>query len=255
MAVRQIRPCASRSPTAMRECDERVMVDKPLLIAGRERERQPEGWGMPMPLLHQPLTAINEDPLIAAILKNAGHREMFLNIRGIASVEKPLTAVPLSAFDNGLRGDVDVLVVPPGAPEKSVAIQVKRIKIDAKAIRGEKSPNGLHLYEKGIKQANLCHAVGFSIVYLYVIFLFDTREQNAGRLTYDGATPDLIARITNRLTTKTVRHPHVGEAHFEFVQPMDHAPLTTGSSHLALRHLATEQTQPAALTEWLKTLA
>src|SRR5688500_8727220 len=107
----------------MTECDERVMVNKPLLIAARKRERGPEGWGMPMPLLHQPLTAINEDPLIAAILKNAGHREMFLNIKGIASVEKPLTAVPLSAFDNGLRGDVDVLVVPPGAPGKSVAIQ------------------------------------------------------------------------------------------------------------------------------------
>lgn len=220
----------------------------------REQTRQPDGWGTALPRLHQPLTAINEDPLIAAILKNAGHCEMFLNIKGIASVEKPLTAVPLLALGNGLRGDVDVLVVPPGAPEKSVAIQVKRIKVEAKVVRGEKSPNGPHLYEKGIKQANLCYEVGFSLVYLYVIFLFDTREQNAGRLTYDGPDRDLTARIMSRMTTKTARHPQVGEAHFEFVQPMDRAPLTTGTSHLALRHLGTERTQPVALTEWLKTL-
>ena len=131
----------------------------------------------------------------------------------------------------------------------TTAIEVKRIKVGASAFRSGQ-PNKLHEFEKGVRQANLLAAVGFSQVYLYVIVVIDSREQNASRITYDGPTPELRHTIRSAISIAGLES-RIGLEHHEFVQPMDSAPLGLGTYFGHLDRIAQTAQQPTALTEWV----
>ena len=231
-------------------------VERALLVQGRRRTRQPDGWGTPMPLLHQSITEIPEKELVTRLLRDRHQQDTLFNIKGLlADGARILREVELREFKPELTGEVDILVVPPRAPEQATAIQVKRFKAkisldDAHLGHPERMRE---LIAKGIKQANETARLGFSQVYLWIFVLIDTREQNQGRLTYDGADSDVRSRIEHAISPLGL-DARVGLMHFEWVQPMDRPPFELGSYGGHLRRLASTVAQPDDLTAWLRTL-
>ena len=105
-------------------------MDRPLFIAGQRREKQPDGWGTPMPLLHRSITEIKEQEFVATLVSNSRHRDMLFNLKGLdGDTSRILQGVELRQFRPELQGDVDILLAPHGAPERSTAIQVKRLHV------------------------------------------------------------------------------------------------------------------------------
>jgi hypothetical protein len=151
------------------------------------------------------------------------------------------------------EGDIYILLVPPGFPEKSIAIQVKRIKVSKKTFTNGK-PNNIGKLFKGVEQANILAGIGFHQVYLFVIVVVDSRYNNHHELiTYDGLTQSLNALIDQNISSnlKTL-NSRIGFMRFDLIQPMDYAPLTTGASHGHLVQLAEPISQPVDVTEWVK---
>lgn len=138
-------------------------MDRPLLIVGRTRRQQPPGWGTPMPLLHRSIADIPEKELVGEVLSDPHYRHTLLNIKGLESADADiLTEVELRYFRRDLAGDVDILVVPRGAPERSTAIQVKRFKAKA-GLADAHTGHPLRLvdvFDKGVRQANDLAKVG-----------------------------------------------------------------------------------------------
>ena len=77
-----------------------------------------------MPLLHRSIADIPEKELIDRVLTDPHYWQTLLNIKGLGCDDgRILTEVDLRGFRPDLAGDVDILVVPRGAPEESTAIQ------------------------------------------------------------------------------------------------------------------------------------
>ena len=127
---------------------------------------------------------------------------------------------------------------------------MKRFKIKASAFFDQK-PNKLHEFEKGVQQANRLANLGFSQVYLFVLVVVDSREHNGGKTSFAGPTMALKSVIERKIRPGNLLD-RVGLAHYEFVQPMDHKPLTTGTSGCDLIRLAKQAVQPPELTEWVE---
>jgi len=235
-------------------------MDWPLYIAAPRREPQPRGpaeWGKWMPLLCRSISDVYEDEAIDHVLNDALDRDLILNIKGIDSAGATLRNVPLRKSRGQSTGDVDILVIPPGAAEQSTAIQVKRfpVKVDEKGRLADRRETRFEeLFNRGAEQANYVARLGFFQVYLWVFVLIDTRAANDGRYTYNGASSALHARIDYAISLRLL-DPRVGLMKFEWVQPMDRPPfdLSAGGGHLV--HLATSATQPAELTHWIRTKA
>jgi hypothetical protein len=78
----------------------------------------------------------------------------------------------------------------------------------------------------------------------------DSREQNGGRITYDGLPIDLASAIS-RFISPVGLQPRVGLIHYEFVQPMDDRPLGIGTSGGHLIRLAEPTVQAEEVTNWV----
>jgi hypothetical protein len=107
---------------------------------------------------------------------------------------------------------------------------------------------------KGLRQAETLAEIGFWQAYLYVFVVVDSREQNRGQLTYAGLTSEHDNAIDNSLASLHLP-PRVGLIRYDFVQPMDDAPLPTGSGGTSLVRLATPAAQPRAVTDWVSRAA
>jgi hypothetical protein len=206
-----------------------------------------------MPLLHSSIADIPEKELVERVLRDSHHRHTLFNIKGLdAEGGRISTEIDLRRFRRDLRGDIDILVVQPNAPESATAIEVKRFKLGMRGVRSGQ-PNGLGEFAKGVRQANRLARLGFSQVYLWVFVVIDTREQNAGRFTYAGPSSLLRSRIQNALSTACL-DSCIGLMHFEWVQPMDKPPLALGTHGANLERLAHAVPQAADVTAWMKSL-
>jgi hypothetical protein len=161
--------------------------------------------------------------------------------------------VPFKGLPDEPEGDVDLLLVPPDRPDQATAVEVKRIKFGAEALRTGR-PNKLQELRKGLRQAETLAEIGFWQAYLYVFVVVDSREQNRGQLTYAGLTSEHDNAIDNSLASLHLP-PRVGLIRYDFVQPMDDAPLPTGSGGTSLVRLATPAAQPRAVTDWVSRAA
>ena len=230
-------------------------MDRPLFIVGPPPPRQPRGsaeWGIPMPLLHASIADIREQDLVIRVLNDLHHRHALFNIKGLRITEADVhKEVQLRLFRAELKGDIDILVIPRGAPEEATAIHVKKFKVGRKAVRTGR-PNRLDKFREGVWQANDLARLGFAQVYLWVFVVVDTREQNAGRFAYDGPDSLLRSRIQQAISVVGLE-PRVGLMEFDWVQPMDRAPFEFGTHGGHLRRLAKPVPQDPPLTAWLCT--
>lgn len=203
-------------------------------------------------LTHTSIAVIPEALLIDRLIRDSHWRSRILGIEGIHSNSTLFQSVLLSGLPGKCRGDVDILLVPPGRPDLATAIQVKRIKVGAAALR-TRQPNKLRGLEEGVRQANLLARIGFSQVYLYVFVVVDSREQNVGRISYDGLSRELRELLRQSISPIGLDQ-RVGLMHYEFGQPMDDEPLGSGTYGADLVRLAESMVQPPEVTAWVQDL-
>lgn len=203
-----------------------------------------------MEFLHPSLAAIPEAELVNTLAVDPVSLGDLLGIKGIPSDCRPHTRVPFRGLPGDREGDVDLLLVPPDRPDQATAVEIKRIKFDAKALRTGR-PNKLQELKKGLRQAKTLAEMGFWQAYLYVFVVVDSREQNRGQVTYAGLTTQQENAIDDTLASLPLP-PRVGLIRYDFVQPMDDAPLRTGAGGTRRVHLAEAAAQPEAVTEWVR---
>jgi hypothetical protein len=157
-------------------------------------------------LLHQSITEIKEQELIAFLLKDLYFRNRVLNIEGLEAEDAVMWKEYRSAdFAKSCRATVDILVVPKGHPEQSTAIQAKRYQVEIESDDADYTKQIRHmadLFRKGVRQANDNADLGFWQVYLWVLVVIDSRKRNAGRLTYEGADSLLSSLIRSTISTE-----------------------------------------------------
>jgi hypothetical protein len=202
--------------------------------------------------LHQSITDLSEGAFVDALMDSPMRRRDLLGITGIPDDPVVEKEIALSGLPGSPKGDIDLLVWKPEAPEHSVAVQIKRVKVRIDAA-GKNRINKLSEFALGVRQANLLARLGFWQVYLWVIVVVDSRELNAGAFSYAGLDSSGRSEINARVSPSELA-PAAGLATYDFGQPMDHAPLHLGSGGVHLLRPATPTVQSATVTAWVQTL-
>ncbi len=196
---------------------------------------------------------IPEPELVERLTSSWFHRSWALNVEGIASDGVVFRGIQLGGLPGNPRGDVDILVVPPGSPQLAAAVQVKRIKVDAEGLETDR-PNNLGSLKTGVRQTNLLANLGFHRVYLFVIVVVDSRARNAGRVGYEGLSPQLDAKISGWISPAGLA-ARAGLFHLEIVQAMDiGGPLESGTSGVRQLKPAEPIAQSPDVTAWISQL-
>ena len=196
---------------------------------------------------HPSLAEIPERQLVHALMADPHWRQRVVGIHGIPNDAQIYSEVELDGLDR--KGDIDLLLVVPSRPHFATVVQVKRIKVKHETFASGR-PNKLDALEKLEHQANLLADLGFAQVYAFVFVVVDSRMQNNGEYRFDGLTPQLRDLIAESLHLSGLAG-RVGIVHCEFVQPIDHPPLTTGTSSVGLVRMPQVVSQPEPITDWV----
>jgi hypothetical protein len=200
---------------------------------------------------HSSLAEIPEDKLVDRIVTDIIWGREFFQLYGMPSGMVNRQCRSLQSAPGAPRGDVDVLFCAPNLPEQAVAYQVKRIKFGISQLRNG-TPGKLEEFKKLAQQANLLARMGFWQVYAYVIVVVDAREQNAGKVTYEGLSSKMRSMVYSAVSfAPQFFDGRVGLGLLDFTQPMDFAPLTVGTHGLDRRRRAEPATQSEDLTKWV----
>lgn len=202
------------------------------------------------PPKHPSLTSLSESELVAQLLSDPHWRQRTIGIHGIPSDVEPLLAVPLSGLPSDPEGDIDMLLVPPGRPEQSIAVQAKRVKVGDGALLDNQRPNKLKDLSELRHQTDLLLRMGFSQVYAFVFVVVDSRMHNGGALSYAGMTRQLALTVESEVSGIKLDE-RVGLMHIELVQPLDDRPLGAGTYSGRVLRLAHQSSQPVAVTDWV----
>lgn len=198
---------------------------------------------------HESIADIPEDQLVERLLSDPIWRIDFFELAGMPREMVNRQRVPLDTAPGNFKGDIDALLCAPNHPEQAVAYQVKRIKIGISQLRN-RAPSKLREYKKIVQQANLLARMGFWQVYAYVIVVLDAREQNSGRNTYAGLSPELSGLVDSAISIEYLDE-RVGLGVLEFTQPMDYKPFTVGTHGFSCRRSSSPVLQSRDLTNWV----
>ena len=201
-------------------------------------------------LKHPSLTKLPESALIAQLLSDPHWRQRTIGIHGIPSHVASYQNVPLDGLPGDPEGDIDVLLVPPGSPEFSIAIQAKRVKVGDGTLLDNQNPNKLNDLSELHRQTEIVLAAGFSQVYAFIFVVVDSRMHNGGELSYAGMTRHWSTFVESAISNVQLDE-RVGLMHIELVQPLDDRPLGAGTYSGRVRRLAHQSSQPAVVTSWV----
>jgi hypothetical protein len=200
-------------------------------------------------LAHISIADIPEGKLVDRILSDPLWGLEFFQFAGMPSGMMNRQSVSLESAPGNTKGDIDVLFCAPGLPEQAVAYQVKRIKFGINQLRNG-TPGKVEEFKKLTRQANLLARMGFWQVYADVVVVVDAREQNAGKVTYQGLSSKMKSLVSSNISTQFLDE-RVGLGVLEFTQPMDHAPFTVGTHGLHVRRFAKPERQNEELSRWV----
>jgi hypothetical protein len=202
--------------------------------------------------IHDSIAEIPEDQLVARLLSDPLWGTEFFHLAGMPQDMATRQTVLLDTAPGAYKGDIDVLRCDPNQPERAVAYQFKRIKFGISHVR-KGIPSKLQEFKKVAQQANLLTKIGFWQVYVYVVVVADTREQNLGKVTYAGLSTKLKSLVETEVSLEPLNE-NVGLVMLDFTQPMDHKPFSVGTHGLAIRRHARSSVQSKELTDWLADL-
>jgi hypothetical protein len=208
------------------------------------------------PLVHESLAEIHENKLVDHIVADILWGREFFQFYGMPSEMTNRQCVPLHSAPGNLKGDIDVIFCAPDLPQQAVAYQIKRVKCGINQLRNG-TLGKLQEFKKLSQQANLLARMGFWQVYAYAIVVVDAREQNAreqnaGRVTFEGLSSEMRSKVESAVSSATrLFDARVGFGVMEFTQTMDSAPFTVGSHGLHVRRFSEPTVQSKELTNWL----
>lgn len=203
--------------------------------------------------VQRPLPDVPEDELVRFLLASPYWRWSMFQFEGIPKdfIDKQRVLLNTAPGGNFL-GDADILLCGPGQPERTVAYQVKRVKVGRSQLRFS-APSRLGELQEAVRQANLLAKVGFWKAFLYVITVVDSRELNQGRMSYEGLPNDLKYKITSAVSRSvTELSPGIGLAEIDLTQAMDNSTFTIDSSGTFLQRPAIASLQSEELTRWVE---
>ncbi len=146
----------------------------------------------------------------------------------------------------GFLGDVDVLGVLPLVPSEATAVECKRVKVQSATFHTD-LPGKLHDLQKGVRQANALHELGFHRAWLLVLIVADGRERTDFNFIGRGLTPELVRTIDD-FPERDRLHSGVGLAFVEITQPVDKDVRLAGGVGFRLKRAPVAQEQPDSLT-------
>jgi hypothetical protein len=198
--------------------------------------------------LQQPsLADIPESKLVRSLLADPHWQQRIIGIHGIPDDARAFPEVPLDGLER--KGDIDILLADPLHPEFATVVQVKRIKVKAETFASG-TPNRLDAFNELKKQTNLLADLGFAQVFAFAMVVVDSRTRNNGEYRFDGLTPALRDTIASSLSLDGFAE-RIGAMHYEFVQPLDDAPLTSGTYSGKPLRMPQVARQPDAVTAWV----
>lgn len=135
------------------------------------------------------VTSMTEDQAVKWLFHNSSFQQFFIkdffenakNVKTYFGLSEPFT------IKNKKPGDIDLLLVDPDRPDKSIAFECKKVK--AYTIDEETAKvNNTEKIRHGVIQANKYQSLGFHQSYLLIILLDDGRHSK---------TPNILLRNTN----------------------------------------------------------
>ena len=143
-------------------------------------------------------------------------------------------------------GDIDVLGVNTTYPEQSIAVEVKRVKMQSNSYLTS-LPNKLQELKRGCEQVGLLREIGFHRSYLLVALVADGREQTEASFPFRGPTPPLVKAVKDKLHSLEF-HSDVGVVVVEVTQPVDKKIQDSGAIGIWTHQKVSMIRQPSALT-------
>ena len=196
----------------------------------------------------QDATSVDEKPLAKWLFQGLPAARMLGREFRFEAPSRVFFEIPTIELVPGARGpgDVDVLVASSECPQRSVAFEVKRVKVDA-ATFATGAPGKVAKLKQGVQQVNLLCELGFHRAYLLVAIVTDGRERDVHSFPFRGPTPEIL-RIIREFPSRDKLHPHAGLALVEMTQPVDKDIQFAGSIGMQICVEAREVEQSAHLS-------
>lgn len=193
-------------------------------------------------------TELNESSLFRWLIAESAARHILPEEFRLVDGSSILFEVPTRDLSPGADypGDVDILIIPPGAPAQSVAFECKRIKVTSGSFQTG-LPGKLAALKRGVHQVNALLQLGFSRTYLLIAIVTDAREQPGG-YWWSGPTPELIKMIDG-FPGRDRLDQRAGLSFVEITQPVDREIQMSGHIGVRVEHEPALLQQSSTLTE------
>lgn len=205
----------------------------------------------PRPKSDKRLISLKEKELVKMILSNPDRKEMLMDYALLMNPKDYDVFAEVQhgiAHPNECPGDVDIIAIPKNAPQKSVAFEVKKVKVTVHEDGTETVNRDNQIEEKGVHQANGLLEKGFYKVFLIVLMVTDGQHKT------DKSIPFRYGEQIHKLYTSnryTGLNPNVGILIVELTEPTEASYEFSLSYGVHLHKDAVASDQPIELTEKL----
>ena len=191
------------------------------------------------------VSAYGEHDLVDKILDDVFLSQMLFDGLGIDCVTWSKRRAPFSDFESGsgIRGDVDILLVPRQCFGRAIAFEVKRVKVSPGSLARDQVYK-LEEIAKGVLQTEKLVQLGFSRVYLLVFVVVDARAvQSLGSPWLSGVTRTMQEDINRAMQIDTMP-ANAGLIQLELVQVVDKDICDAGAAGTIVRKESVLRAQP-----------
>ncbi len=203
----------------------------------------------PRPKSDKRLISLKEQELVQMILFHPDRKAMLMDYAMLLNPTEYDVFAEVQhgiAHPNECPGDVDIIAIPKNAPQKSVAFEVKRVKVTVHEDGTETVNRDKQIEEKGVHQANGLLEKGFHKVFLVVIMVTDGQHKTHKSI------PFRYGEQIHKLYTSdryVGLHPNVGVLIVEITEPTEASYDFSLSYGVHLHKDAQMNEQPLELTE------
>lgn len=193
-----------------------------------------------------------EGALVEWLINNPHVRELLSRELHVDSATRMLPAVSDAALRQGRTrpGDIDLVVMDPANPRRAIAVEFKRVKVEATGTHTDRVTK-LVAAGKGISQANALRELGFAQTYLGILISTDGGKRTNENLLFRGPTPKSMGMIID-FDGLDGLHRDIGVLYVLIVQPNGHDLQVAGSVGVCVDRRAAEVEQRAEVSSRLR---
>ena len=167
-------------------------------------------------------TEIDEYGLVDFLAIHPIVRPKLLTAFGLADQVQIYRRIDTNSYFPGVKspGDIDLLLVPLDSPGRTIAIEVKRVKITEQTFIGS-PPGKAKAVRKGIAQVGALHDLGFHQTYLMIIVVTDGRSRSEFNFAGKVATPVMLDQVQEMAGLGDLGDTGIGIVVAHIIQPVD----------------------------------